>query len=128
MFMRFAVHKSDENSGRRQGIFMALSELRNTGSLLDHEQREYEQAVKWFDANLDKPQSFSRSSRPHAKHVALSWYKDTATGHIAHMQIVVNILEAHGVLVEVLKTERPGYIVYEDKFQVTAEPFKETVT
>ncbi len=32
------------------------------------------------------------------------------------------------VKVEVIRTERPGYIVYEDEFQVTAEPFAETHT
>ena len=126
MFMRFAVHKSDEDSGRRQGIFIALSELRDAGSLVDHEQREYESAIKWFNANLEKPQSFSRSSRPHVKNVAISWFKDTAADHIARMNTLVHILDAHGISVEILKTERPGYVVYEDKFQITAEPFKET--
>jgi hypothetical protein len=127
MYLRFTVHKSDDDSGRRQGIFIALEELRDSGLLLDHEQREYERMVKWFNENLEKPKSFSRSSRPHAKRVALSWYKDTAIEHIARMHTLSNILEAHGILVDVLSTERPGYVVYEDLFQVTAEPFKETV-
>ena len=44
------------------------------------------------------------------------------------MRVLVQILVAHGIVVEVLRTERPGYIVYEDAYQVAAEPFKETIT
>lgn len=36
---------------------------------------------------------------------------------------MVYILEQHNVYVRVLKTDRPGYIVYEDQHQVVAEPF-----
>ncbi len=44
------------------------------------------------------------------------------------MRVMAHILEAHGVHTEMIKTPRPGYIVYEDEFQVTAEPFGETCT
>jgi len=36
---------------------------------------------------------------------------------------MVAILENHDVKVEMLKTQRPGYLVYQDEFQVVAEPF-----
>jgi hypothetical protein len=35
---------------------------------------------------------------------------------------VVAILEAHGIAVELLKTDNPGTIIYEDKWQVIAKP------
>jgi hypothetical protein len=44
------------------------------------------------------------------------------------MHAIAAILHAHGVEVEAIRTERPGYVVYEDKHQVAAEPFKETTT
>lgn len=34
------------------------------------------------------------------------------------------ILEAHDIRTEMITTERPGYVVYEDTFQVVAEPFR----
>ena len=37
------------------------------------------------------------------------------------------ILEAHGIVVEMLVTQRPGYIVYEDAYQVAAYPFADTL-
>ena len=123
MFVRFVIHKNDQNSGRRQGIFQAISDLEHDGALLAHEQKQYDEIYEWFRHNLKKPRSFSRSSKPHAKNVALSWYKDAAVEHIAKMHALVQVLEAHGVSVDVLHTERPGYIVYEDEFQLIAEPF-----
>jgi hypothetical protein len=44
------------------------------------------------------------------------------------MREIVGILDAHDIAVDVIHTTRPGYVVYEDKYQVAAEPFSETVT
>ena len=44
------------------------------------------------------------------------------------MYALVHILETYDVAVDVLRTKRPGYVVYEDQYQVAAEPFSETVT
>jgi hypothetical protein len=70
----------------------------------------------------------SLSPRPHAKDQALSWFKDTATEHISQMRAFAAILELHDIQVEIIKTDRPGYIFYEDDFQVAAYPFADTVT
>jgi hypothetical protein len=36
------------------------------------------------------------------------------------------VLEQHGVSVEMLRTSKPGYVVYEDRYQVVAVPFRDT--
>jgi hypothetical protein len=105
-----------------------MAALRESGMLYEYEQERYDAINKWFNERLNKPSSFSRSSRPGAKNVALSWFKDTAKDHIEKMHEVVSILDAHDIPVEVIRSNRPGYIVYEDEFQVAAEPFQETVT
>jgi hypothetical protein len=128
MFIRFVIPQNDPDSGRRQGLFQALTELDHAGVLEPHEAELYDEVYDWFKANLLKPRSFTRSSKPHAKKVALSWFKDSATEHIAKMRVLAHILDAHGVVVDVIQTERPGYVVYEDDLQVAAEPFSETVT
>src|SRR5438105_12726822 len=116
MYLRFVIHKNDENSGRRQGLFQALADLEEQSVLLPHEQAEYEEIYAWFKKNLKKPRSFTRSSKPHAKKVSLSWFKDSATEHIAKMYALRQILEAHGIPVDIIRTSRPGYVVYEDQF------------
>ena len=126
MYIRFVIAGTDQDSGRRQGLFQAVSDLEHEDVLLPHEQAQYDEISEWFRQNLKKPRSFSRSSRPHAKNVAISWFKDSAQEHISRMYTLVAILNTHGVHTEMLRTERPGYVVYEDPFQVAAEPFGET--
>ncbi len=60
------------------------------------------------------------------KRKAISWFKDTATEHLRRIRDVCAILEHHDVRVRMITTDRPGYILYEDEFQVAAEPFADT--
>lgn len=128
MYIRFVIHQNDEDSGRRQGLFQALSDLEHAELLLPHEQTTWDDTYEWFRNNLLKPRRFARSSRSHAKKVALSWFKDSAKEHIARMFTLAQVLQDHGVLIDVIRTDKPGYIVYEDPHQVAAEPFSDTPT
>lgn len=128
MFIRFVINQNDEDSGRRTGLFQAMFDLESSAGLRDYEQAQYDEIHEWFRKNLKAPTSFARSSKPHAKKVALSWFKNSAVEHIAKMHQVAHILRAHGINVEILKTGKPGYVVYEDQHQVAAEPFHETGT
>ncbi len=127
MFIRFITHQFDKDSGCRQGIFHALGDLRDADIFQAHELQTYNEVYEWFRQNLAKPDRFSRSSKTHAKNVAISWFRVSATEHISKMRNLAQLLEEHSVVVEVLYTERPGYIVYDDEFQVAAVPFKETI-
>ena len=126
MYIRFVIAQKDQDSGRRQGLFQAISDLEYAGELYAHEQAHYNDIYEWFRSNLKKPRSLSRSSKPHAKNVAISWFKDTAKKHINKMRELIEILSSHGIETEILRTDKPGYIVYEDEYQVAAEPFNET--
>jgi tRNA splicing ligase len=44
------------------------------------------------------------------------------------MHEIRRVLERNGHVIEMLSEVRIGYIVYEDTFQVVAEPFSETRT
>lgn len=125
-YIRFVVLKKDEDSAKRQGLFQAIRDLGDASSLLPHEEAAADQIRDWFNDNLEKPSTFSRSSRPHAKGIAISWFKDSAVEHIQKIYGLVYLLRAHGVHVEIIKTKRPGYIVYEDEHQITAEPFRDS--
>lgn len=39
------------------------------------------------------------------------------------MRDVALLLQNHDIHSEIVQSERPGYVVYEDEFQVAAEPF-----
>ena len=128
MYIRFVVNRKDEDSGRRIGLFHVSRELRESNLLSEFEEDQLLAIRNWFNENLEKPEAFARSKKPHAKGVAISWFKDSAQEHISKMYEITAILTAHGIGVEVIRTSKPGYIVYEDEFQVTAEPYAETNT
>jgi hypothetical protein len=128
MFIRFVINNYDPDSGKRQGLFQAMSDLESAGKLLPYEQQIYDEIYDWFRHNLKKPRSLSKSAKPHAKNVAISWFKDTAKEHIDKIRSLVTILNSHGIVTDMIRSERPGYVVYEDEYQVAAEPFKETGT
>lgn len=62
----------------------------------------------------------------HKQKRALSWFKDSAHAHLERVRRLVALLESCGVVAEMITTERPGYVVYEDDFQMVAEPFADT--
>ena len=126
MYLRFVIHQNDEDSGRRQGLFQALAEVRERGELFEHELEMVKEIHKWFNENLKKPSSFNRSAKPHALNKAISWFKDSANEYISRMRELAAILDRHGVSIDVIQTDRPGYIVYEDEHQITAEPFSDS--
>jgi len=126
MFLRFVIPSRDPDSGKRQGVFQALADLSYEQRLTQAEEILYNDLRRWFNEHLERPDRFSRSSRHNPKNVAISWFKDSATTHISKMREMTAILNAHDFTVEVIQTERPGYIVYEDRYQVCAEPFRET--
>jgi hypothetical protein len=122
MYLRFVVPEIDEDSGRELGVFHAVRNLREEGKLDPHEEDEHDLIRTWFNENLEKPTRFTASKPPYyrKKSKAISWFKDE---HLSRVRSLVAILQNHGVLVQTLTTDRVGYTVYEDAFQIVAEPF-----
>jgi len=125
MYLRFAVAEIDEDSQRELGVFHAIQKLELAGKLTEHEQEQQDLICRWFDKNLPKPTRFTSSKPPYyrKKNRAISWFKDSAHEHISQIRSLVAILENHRISVEMLKTNRVGYVVYEDEYQIVAEPF-----
>jgi len=87
--------------------------------------------LTWFAQHLETPSRFNRTKskgyyRRNTRGIA--WFKDSATEHLARMQEIRRVLEQHGHVVEMISEARVGYVVYEDAFQVIAEPFSDTRT
>jgi hypothetical protein len=90
------------------------------------EQHGLERILGWFDRQLPIPNRFSRSIRRGSSPKAICWFKDGAARYIRRVRELAALLERHGVWIEMLRTQRPGYLVYEDEYQVAAVPFRDT--
>jgi hypothetical protein len=109
-------------------LFQAAADLRERADLAHHDREVLESIATWFSENLERPTNLSISKRSHGKEQALSWFKNTALEHIKRMREMERVLEEHGVRVAVISTNRPGYVTYEDEFQIAAYPFSDTPT
>lgn len=124
-YLRFIVPDIDEDSQRELGVFHAVRRLERRGKLATHEDEECERIMDWFSQNLTRPTRFTASKPPYYRKQskAISWFKATAQEHVSRVRSLVAILQNHGVPVKMLRTNRVGYVVYEDEFQIVAEPF-----
>lgn len=130
-YLRFVRPNTIENLGARQGFFCAAYEMRNIPSLEDFVSDQLEDHLSWFRANLTIPDKFNRSKSKGFRDrntAGLSWFKEDASEAIGRSYELINLLRDNGYPIEVIRTERVGYIVYEDNLQVVAEPFSDTPT
>ena len=128
MLVRFITQTIDRRSGRRQGLFAAARELRESGRLSACDEARLNLIKDWFSINLPVPDRFSLSARAHAKEQAISWFKDSAQDCISRMRDYASVLDDYDVLTEMIRTSRPGVVVYEDEHQIVAYPFADTPT
>jgi hypothetical protein len=126
MFLRFVVPHRDDYSHRLTGVFLAAHRLRSGGLLGEEDDRALADLLRWFNSRLPVPYRFSRSRRRNALPNAICWLKDRAALHLRKVRELARLLERHGITTRELRTARPGYIVYEDVFQVAAVPFRDT--
>jgi hypothetical protein len=126
VFIRFVVSELDRMSGRRQGLFQAAKRLKESENLELRDRAQLERLAAWFNENLEKPSRLAMSPRPHRKAQAISWFRDSATAHIAKMREIEEVVGRYGAAVQFIKARRVGYVVYEDQFQIVACPFGDT--
>jgi hypothetical protein len=125
VFIRFVVSEVSGESERELGLFMAVQKLRRAGTLFTYEEKLHDSILRWFSENLKRPSRFTNSKPPYyrKKSKAISWFRHSASQHIAKIRELAAILVNHGLHVRMMKSKRVGYVVYEDEYQVTAEPF-----
>jgi hypothetical protein len=131
MFVRFVVQQRLPNMPARQGIFSpAYALLRQTeafagahGLISEH--------LDWFDKRLLVPEKFNRSKSKGAYRrnpKGLSWFYDNGNEAVVHAIQLSEILELCDGPVDQIRANRIGYVLYQDEFQVIAEPFTDTQT
>jgi len=70
------------------------------------------------------PTKFSKNRNDsHKENISTSWFKDSATEIISKIREIQLILENNEIFVEVQQSKKPGYIIYEDEFQIVVDPF-----
>jgi hypothetical protein len=125
--VRFVTGEVDKDSEELRGVFQAAFRLRDDGKLFAYEEVRLREISAWFDSNLQKPTRLTSAKPPHyrKRNNAISWFRSSASEHIGKIRELLAILDAHHVRHQMLKTKQPGYVVYEDEYQVVSVPFKQ---
>ncbi|MDX2248963.1 MAG: hypothetical protein SF052_19400 [Bacteroidia bacterium] len=124
MYIRFTTQFRNETGDHETGVFQAAAYLRRHPDTYHYDVKLLDEIIEWFNINLERPTRFSKSRHKNSENVSLSWYKNTAHDHIQKMYDMKAILEKYDIVVEAVKRENPGNIIYEDEIQVSALPFR----
>jgi hypothetical protein len=121
MFVRFVAGTEAENAYWLTGIFTIAKVLQADGRLYRYESEMLEETFKWFNRHLPCPPFGEKLRSGEWAEEAVAWFRDDAGEPLKRMWELVAILEEHGTPVRLVRSERPGKIVYSDRFQIVAE-------
>jgi hypothetical protein len=130
-FIRFVLAHRHPDSGVEDGVFQLAYALRDSLELEPADRNLLAETMTWVEEHLETPTRFNRTTSKgfyRRKTRGISWFKDTATEHLARMHQIKAILEKYGHSVAMLSEARVGYVIHDDAFQVVAEPFSDTRT
>jgi hypothetical protein len=116
--VRFITPLIDSDSKVKEGLFVAAYKLRDHGDIPKYEREELRSHLQWFNEHLPLPEPLS----DHGNERAISWFKSQSHEFISRVWSVVHILEENGIAITKITTEDPGYVIYEDEFQIVARP------
>jgi len=119
MYLRFTGLRRLPDSPRSEGIFCLAYRLLR-GDDLDRPLHAWlAEEVDWFDEHLDAPRHGVREQ-------ALFWFRAEARIVVSRAFSLSAALRAAGERLRVVRTERPGSIVWRDSHQVAAIPWRDT--
>jgi hypothetical protein len=104
------------------GLFRTVYKLIGEVWLPDYEYDAFRETLDWFNEHLESPYNF-RLKRAVLADRSLCWFRSTASEHLQRAWEMVAILEERDIFMRMIKTEMPGYIIYEDHTQVLAHPY-----
>jgi hypothetical protein len=115
-YVRIQSREIAYRTGKPVGIFVAVDRLRRKGLLTTEEQAIYHEIDEvWFQEQLPNP-PFYDNDEPGKP---ITWFKTATAGKmIAKLQPFVDILEKYRCPYDIVYTNFPGKIVYEDDWQI----------
>ncbi|WP_338909268.1 hypothetical protein [Streptomyces nigra] len=123
-YLRFqSPHRNDR--GRFTGVFGLVNNLAREGRLSEEQEAFRRLNNKWYDAAYTDPSTVDATVYDEEVNPgAAAWFKPSATHLLARVPGYLEILAAHGVDCQVLRSTDPGQVVYEDDVQIVVVPYE----
>jgi hypothetical protein len=121
MYLRFVVGLDNADHRQLTGVITEARLLRDNDELHDYEDAWLQEQFDWFNAHIPVP-PYSKSNWPSG---CSAWFKNNGVASEAINRVweFVNLLKENGKNVRVLKSKKPGYVLYEDDFQIVVTEF-----
>ena len=115
-YFRFCAPYVSPYTKQRYGIFIAVWHLIRDKKVTPEDEASYWKAREWFESNLPIP-PYHKNGNPDR---AITWFKETAmSSSIVHeLGIYREIAGRYGTEIELISSDSPGTIIYEDEFQI----------
>jgi hypothetical protein len=122
LYVRFQATDANQR-GTFPGVFALVNGLAAAGKLTPAQESFRRSSYNWYDAHLVNPSHADPTVYDReVNYGAESWFKESATDHIAQVTGHLEILALHGVGYDILRSTDPGTVVYEDDHQVVVLP------
>ena len=128
-YLRIVVDEKLALNGAREGFFRKAYELRRNGTMSVDQHRKLDRYLNFLDDHIDVPSKFSKSTSKAAEYretKGICWFKTSANAEVEVALALARLLDDLGIASTVLRTNRIGYVVFEDEVQIVAEPFSDT--
>lgn len=105
-------------TNQRYGVFIAVWHLIRDKKVSAEDESSYWKAREWFEEHLPIP-PYHKEGNPQR---AITWFKESAMESliVSKLKVYQDIAKRYGTEIELISTESPGIIIYEDKFQVAS--------
>lgn len=115
-YVRIQERNSENRTDTPAGIFTAVWRLEQDGLITDEEKAVFHEiAFIWFEDNLPKPPIYDDNRTEKL----IAWFKTATAGKMLEkLQPLINILDKYKNPYEIVYTNFPGKIIYEDEWQV----------
>jgi hypothetical protein len=121
VFLRFVTGDVHAVSRQPRGVFQSAYDLADSSDVDGWYRDALWDELSWFEVHLPIP-----PRERFVKGRGISWFHSGAQRSISRLWSVIAILREHGVGVRQIRTRHPGRVVYEDRLQIVAVPWRDT--
>lgn len=115
-YFRFCADYVSPYTRQRYGIFIAVWHLVRDKKVSPEDESAYWRAREWFESNLPIP-PYHQEGNPDK---AITWFKESAMNSLVVQKLATyqDIANRHGTKIELVSTDSPGRVIYEDEYQI----------
>jgi hypothetical protein len=116
-YLRFRTNLPADDAATLVGVFWGLARLNELDAMDPWSAERAAEVCDWFNRHLPVP-------RLRCDRHAVFWLRAECRDFVQRFWDLAGVLRENDVAVELLRTNNPGRVCYQDRFQVAAIPWR----